>query len=136
MVRYQGVRDDNGIATVWITTESGVHGTLPLRLDLANHSPTGFEWGYSGSGPRQLALALLAHSTGRDEVALQFSNDFKSRVVGRLNHNGWDMSKQDVLDALQGLMTQFVRELPNHEGILDADAIRIRHNEEPDPLEL
>jgi Family of unknown function (DUF6166) len=24
-----------------------------------NHSPTGFEWGYGGSGPAQLALALL-----------------------------------------------------------------------------
>ncbi len=25
----------------------------------ANHSPTGFKWGYSGSGPSQLALTLL-----------------------------------------------------------------------------
>ena len=30
---------------------------LNPRLDLWNHSPTGFEWGYSGSGPAQLALA-------------------------------------------------------------------------------
>jgi len=27
------------------------------RSDLRNHSPNGFEWGYSGSGPAQLALA-------------------------------------------------------------------------------
>ena len=26
------------------------------RLDLWNHSPTGFEWGYPGSGPAQSAL--------------------------------------------------------------------------------
>ena len=32
---------------------------LPLRLDLFNHSPTGFSWGYGGSGPAQLALARL-----------------------------------------------------------------------------
>ena len=24
-----------------------------------NHSPTGFSWGYGGSGPSQLALAIL-----------------------------------------------------------------------------
>ncbi|GAF79707.1 unnamed protein product, partial [marine sediment metagenome] len=33
---------------------------LPPRLDLRNHSPMGFECGYLGSGPAQLALALLA----------------------------------------------------------------------------
>jgi hypothetical protein len=27
---------------------------LPMRLELANHSPTGFEWGYGGSGSAQL----------------------------------------------------------------------------------
>jgi len=33
---------------------------LPMRLDLVNHSPSGFEWSYGGSGPAQLALTLLA----------------------------------------------------------------------------
>jgi Family of unknown function (DUF6166) len=37
---------------------------LPLRLDLFNHSPTGFGWGYGGSGPAQLAVALLADALG------------------------------------------------------------------------
>lgn len=32
---------------------------LPLRLGVRNHSPTGFSWGYNGSGPAQLALAIL-----------------------------------------------------------------------------
>jgi hypothetical protein len=31
--------------------------SLELRLDLFNHSPIGFEWGYGGSGPAQLAPA-------------------------------------------------------------------------------
>lgn len=33
---------------------------LDLRLDIVNKSPTGFSWGYSGSGPHQLAYALIA----------------------------------------------------------------------------
>jgi hypothetical protein len=34
---------------------------LPLQdsLKVSNHSPDGFSWGYEGSGPAQLALAIL-----------------------------------------------------------------------------
>lgn len=34
---------------------------LPLNasLKVMNHSPSGFNWGYGGSGPAQFALALL-----------------------------------------------------------------------------
>lgn len=32
---------------------------LPLCLQYVDHSPTGFEWGYYGSGPSQLAFAIL-----------------------------------------------------------------------------
>jgi hypothetical protein len=53
---------------------------LPLRLDLANHSPTGFAWGYHGSGPAQLALAILAEFAGPHR-ALAFYQDFKVDVV-------------------------------------------------------
>ena len=37
--------------------------SLPLNVEeslkLRNHSPDGFSWGYNGSGPSQLALAIL-----------------------------------------------------------------------------
>ena len=54
---------------------------LPLRLDLFNHSPTGFSWGYTGSGPAQLALALLADALGDDDLAVRLHQAFKFRVV-------------------------------------------------------
>jgi hypothetical protein len=54
---------------------------LPLRLDLFNHSPTGFSWGYGGSGPAQLALALLTDALGDDDRALRLHQDFKFKVV-------------------------------------------------------
>ena len=52
---------------------------LPLRLDLFNHSPTGFSWGYGGSGPAQLALALLADALGHDDLAVRLHQAFKFR---------------------------------------------------------
>lgn len=57
---------------------------LPGRQDLMNHSPTGLEWGYGGSGPAQAALAMLADATGDDAYALAMYQTFKEQVVGRL----------------------------------------------------
>src|SRR6478672_11221997 len=54
---------------------------LPLRLDLFNHSPTGFSWGYGGSGPAQLALALLANALADDDRAVRLHQDFKFKVM-------------------------------------------------------
>jgi uncharacterized protein (DUF2249 family) len=45
---------------------------LPIRYDLRNHSPDGGEWGYHGSGPAQLSLALLAGTTDDDGLAQRF----------------------------------------------------------------
>ena len=70
---------------------------LPLRLDLFNHSPSGFEWGYLGSGPAQLALALLAHCTGDDPYAVARHQAFKEEVVARLpRERSWRMTEAQV----------------------------------------
>lgn len=54
---YKARREAIAGATIKIITDQGERA-LPPRTDLVNHSPTGFEWGYAGSGPAQLALAL------------------------------------------------------------------------------
>jgi Family of unknown function (DUF6166) len=54
---------------------------LSLRLDLVNHSPTGFSWGHGGSGPAQLALALLANALADDDRAVRLHQEFKFKVV-------------------------------------------------------
>jgi hypothetical protein len=69
---------------------------LDYRLDLRNHSPTGFEWGYAGSGPAQLALALCAAVMHR-ERALECYQQFKFNVVGRLPKDGWTLTREQVL---------------------------------------
>lgn len=53
-------------------------------LDVVNHSPTGFAWGYGGSGPSQLALAIMVHEFGRDlSKHPQHYQDFKWAFVAR-----------------------------------------------------
>ena len=66
MKTYTGVRIDPEGCEVYVTGEDGKRYPLPLYLEIRNHSPTGFEWGYGGSGPAQLALAILADHFGPD----------------------------------------------------------------------
>jgi hypothetical protein len=73
---------------------------LPPRNDLRDHSPTGFEWGYGGSGPAQLALAILADLYG-DAKALAWYQPFKWRVIAQLKRDEpWTLSAQQVNDVL------------------------------------
>src|SRR5579864_8490690 len=49
-----------------------------------NHSPCGFAWGYGGSGPAQLALAILLAAGLPDERAVLLHQKFKWAIVARL----------------------------------------------------
>lgn len=49
-------------------------------LKLANKSPDGFAWGYAGSGPAQLALAILLTCT-TEEDAMRLFQTFKDDYV-------------------------------------------------------
>lgn len=81
---------------------------IPLRLDLANHSPDGFAWGYSGSGPAQLALALLAHYTRNDKKALRLYQVFKAAVIAAMDQESdWALTAEDIdrgIAAAEGLV--------------------------------
>jgi len=70
--------------TITRVRSDGKTEDLDLRLDLANHSPTGFCWGYNGSGPAQTALAILADYFADDQLALRYYQEFKSKVIAQL----------------------------------------------------
>ena len=54
-----------------------------------NHSPDGFNWGYHGSGPSQLALAVMLELVGGAE-AVSCYQDFKRRVIATLPQSDFD----------------------------------------------
>ena len=70
---------------------------MDYRYDLLSASPSGFEWGYGGSGPAQLAIATLAHAYN-NEFACEHYQRFKCEVVSELPKQGWTLTKDD-LDA-------------------------------------
>lgn len=94
-VRYEGVRTPAGVVVVRVDDADRVR-PLPARLDLRSHSPTGFEWGYSGSGPAQLALAILADTIG-PQAAQDCYQRFKFEVVAGLAADRWELTRDAVL---------------------------------------
>ena len=76
---------------------------LHPRLDLWNHSPTGFEWGYGGSGPAQLALAILADHLNDDDEAVALHQDFKREVVANLDGGGWTLTSEQIQRVVNSL---------------------------------
>ena len=103
MKTYEGRRE--GCAA--LVTVNG--RPLNPRLDLWNHSPTGFEWGYCGSGPAQLALALLADHLADDRQALDIYQRFKWAVVAELPKKGWVLSSDEIDRSLERIRRQEVR---------------------------
>jgi hypothetical protein len=101
MKTYTGERTAAGCA-VLVSDDGGSRGLDP-RFDLRNHSPTGFEWGYGGSGPAQLALALAADVLRDDEAAVGVYQRLKFRVVGRLPEAGWTLTENELAATLRTL---------------------------------
>lgn len=104
---YHGLRTEHGSAVV--INDNGVCRSLDPRHDLRNHSPTGFEWGYSGSGPAQLALALAADVLGDDEQALAVYQRLKFKLVGGLPRDEWLLSEQRIRDAIAAILAEVSR---------------------------
>lgn len=96
MKTYTGRRTQNGCK---ITVREDGRRARPLRprLDLWNHSPTGFEWGYGGSGPAQTALALLADALGDDALAGRLHQGFKWDRIDSLKEATWQMSEAEIV---------------------------------------
>jgi len=107
MKTYHGFRDRNQTAHVYVRS-GRARRPLRMRLDLDNHSPTGLEWGYPGSGPAQLALALLADALHDSHRALRLHQPFKWKVVALLpTDEPWTMTDDEVrahADALDAEM--------------------------------
>jgi len=75
----------------------------PLR-HVCRHSPDGFEWGYGGSGPADLALSILADCLGL-ERADRLYQDFKWAFVAKFQYEGWQITS-DQIEAWAGEMEQ------------------------------
>jgi|SRR5262245_282321 len=72
---------------VWINGERLDSGP---SLKIWNHSPDGFAWGYGGSGPAQLALAVLLKFTDSPTAVANYQS-FKWEIISQLDQDDFEV---------------------------------------------
>ncbi|GAV24774.1 hypothetical protein ciss_07070 [Carboxydothermus islandicus] len=65
------------------------------------HSPDGFEWGYGGSGPAELALNILYVITEDKELARRFYQQFKWDFIAKIPYKGGVIKRDEVINWLR-----------------------------------
>jgi len=92
MSLFSGRRDEEGRPLV---TKDGFPLSPAASQKLRNHSPDGFEWGYGGSGPAQLALALCLDVLGEDQAHVWYQA-FKDAHVAKFPHQEWHCTSEGI----------------------------------------
>ena len=107
---FSGCRNNKGETIVLVCDGNGYYANLPKYLDEVNHSPDGFNWGYGGSGPAQLAYALLRFFAEREfanemdsaelkefarDIASKFHHDFMLDFVSGFS-DSWKITGKDI----------------------------------------
>ncbi|MFB0523952.1 MAG: DUF6166 domain-containing protein [Phycisphaerae bacterium] len=93
MVIYFGRKRDGGVGGQTVRIKHPNGNTTFLRHALVWHSPDGFNWGYGGSGPADLALNILYDYFRRiklkkaKQTAIALYQRFKWDVVSGLPDN-------------------------------------------------
>lgn len=93
-VVFRGKRDGEDKPVV---TRNGKVFTAAASQRLWNHSPCGFEWSYGGSGPAQLALAILLSVTRDRDRAVYLHQAFKREYVSQWPREYWEVTAEEVL---------------------------------------
>lgn len=88
---YQAKRADWYQTFIDRNDNNGIVIFDPKRsLEIVGHSPDGFAWGYRGSGPAQLSLAILLEDTDDEDLAKNLYMDFMSQVISQLPNRDGD----------------------------------------------
>lgn len=79
----------------------GERGLQTLRL--AGSALTfGYAWGRAGSGPREVARAILIDATGNEMLAERLCRPFTWEVVAKLPSDGFRITRREVLAWVEG----------------------------------
>lgn len=100
------IPDDLLIDGDWQTREVYINGHFlrPERSQkVVNHSPDGFNWGYCGSGPAQLALAILLKYLPYEDACRHYQS-FKFKVVA-----SWPQSDFEVRINLREIIQTLIK---------------------------
>jgi hypothetical protein len=91
---YHGWKDPDDDRCVLVARDNTTLDPKPSQK-LYNHSPDGFNWGYHGSAPAQLALAILFDVTEDANLSIRLHQLFKDDFVAGWGSR-WETTTQEV----------------------------------------
>ena len=130
MIKYKGFRLESGNYGsnnfVLFKKDGGEWERLDWCLNWVNHSPTGLNWGYYGSGCAQLAFAILHHFiknkygfySGEDSARLtrrvyqEFKNDFVAKMKDK-----WELDGDEIEKWIDNLPTDQIWDIKGEEYV-------------------
>ena len=100
---FVGIRKDDGsTAVLLVDKDRKILGRLRTYEQVYKHSTT-FDWGYFGSGPAQLALAMCCEVLGVGAGSLPaIYQRFKSEFISDLPYDTWEVYARDVRSFFRG----------------------------------
>ena len=108
MIHYRGYRHTGGLGPQLVTKDDDILNPTPIHK-IWYHSPDGFNWGYEGSGPAQLALALLYDVTKDKDIAVRLHQEFKRDYVAAWGDT-WEITDADIRGWVDSKLAAVERE--------------------------
>jgi hypothetical protein len=109
--KFQAQKEFNTVHTTEVVTRepadnffverlaNGIKTNVPVLAVL--HSPGGFEFGYGGSGPADLALNILLYVTQNLPYAIYYHQQFKYEFIVPIEGEAGIIYYQEVLEFLK-----------------------------------
>lgn len=69
-----------------------------VSQSIVSHSPDGFEFGYGGSGPADLALNVVYYLTGDKKLAEKLHQEFKFTFIAKVPREGGTIAYNDMMN--------------------------------------
>lgn len=83
-----------------ILSRNGNRVEVNVKRKYVYHSPDGFEFGYGGSGPSDLALNILSQYLYPHE-AFKYHQDFKWKFVATIPREGGIIKGEDIYNYIK-----------------------------------
>lgn len=108
--------EDMGSVRVHVSYPNGQ--SLPL-VHRVHHSPSGMEWGYSGSGPADLARSILWEVIGEEPESALYQK-FKHDFVSAAPYEGFILHEDEIERWIENEIASWLDGLErfeNHGGL-------------------
>ena len=100
---FRGRKTDTGCIVELDNESYRTKLSLEKSLQIVDHSPDGFQWGYNGSGPAQLSAAILYELTDDPDLTREYYQLFKFDHVVNWEGLIFEISEDEVRNWLQNV---------------------------------